>query len=113
MLNIPIGKTIYNNDIYRLGGKAQLFMQHTSYGKKAFIVFQSDKAPFDVTLTTAFFNNHHLYVTPHNDKSIFAYSLPRRYIKITVRIYKILNLKVVFMTFKNKCTYVYAILFAR
>ena len=65
--------------------------------------------PFNnyVTLKTALFNPHP-YVTLRNDKSIMPTPSPLRYLKISVRIHKILkfrlNRKVVSMTFNSNQT---------
>ena len=62
-----------------------------------------NKGPFNkfVTLKTTFFNPHP-YVTLLNDRSILPFSYSKRYVTILIRIYKILNLKVVLMTFTSK-----------
>ena len=54
-------------------------------------------------LKTAFFTPTP-YVTLRNDRLILTTPHPFRYVTISVRICKILNLKVVFMTFENKRT---------
>ena len=46
-------------------------------------LYQSDKAPFNITPKTAFLNNHLPYVTLRNDESIFAYLPPPIYATVT------------------------------